>query len=182
VTHLEEDKINKIVEDDDINYIHDQDVIDDTLCPKCMRKITDDKEFCECGFYIEAFRKSSKFAFVFFMIVVVAIAGVILIRTDLLSSLGMKAATKITKKEISFSASPVIQVQAHLKDAGLYASIRDIYQQDYKNPNILIVVIKPERWPTMNQKQKDYIYNTILDLWKEAYKGDDPQVRYANPS
>jgi hypothetical protein len=177
---VDDKKLNDIVTDEDIQYIKDDDVIDDTLCPKCLSSIDKDTEFCECGFFVKASKDAAVYSFVFFILVFVSVVGVVLLNTDFLPSLGIRAAGKITDKQMVSSASPVIMVQNKLQHAGMYSMISDIYQMDYKNPNTLIVVIKPERWPTLKQKQKEYVLNKITDLWTEAYKGENPSVKFAN--
>lgn len=177
---MEDKELNNILEDEDISYIQDEEVIDDSLCPKCMNKVSENAEFCSCGFYVQAAKRSSVFSFVFFVIIFVVITGLLLINTGILPSLGIKVGSKITKKQMGSSTSPVIRVKGQLKNWGLNEQIRDVYQKDYKNPNVLIVVIQPDHWPAMKEKRKDYILKTISNFWKEAYKGDNPEVIFGN--
>ncbi len=177
---MDDKQLNNIVEDEKVAYIVDDQVIDDTLCPKCMEKITSDTEFCECGFFVKAAKKSATFSFVFFIIILAIAAGLFLTKSAFIPNIGSEVAGKITDKKITSFASPIIQVQNDLKPFGLNKKIRDIYPQDYKHPNVLIIVIKPEYWPSMKKAEKKYIKKTITKLWKSAYKGEDPQVRFAN--
>ena len=177
---VDDKEINKIVKDEKEGYIIDDQVIDDTLCPKCMEKITADTEFCTCGFYVRAAKQSASFSFVFFVVILTAAIGVFLTKSTFIPHIGSEFAEKITDNKINSFASPVIQVQNNLNPYGLNKKIRDVYPQDYKNPNILIIVVKPEYWPSMKETEKKYVKKTISRLWKEAYKGKDPQVRFAN--
>ncbi|MEW5821084.1 MAG: hypothetical protein AB1782_12905 [Cyanobacteriota bacterium] len=177
---MNDKNVNKVMGDEEVTYIVDDKVIDDTLCPKCMERISSKTEFCTCGFYVKASKNSEAFSFVFFMIVIVAVVALFFTRTDLLPSIGNKAATKFTKKSMGTTASPIIMVEDHLKDSGLIEKIRDLYQQP-KDKNILMIVVKPEYWSTMKSEEKKYILSSVKSLWKTAYRGEDPQAEFANP-
>lgn len=172
---------NKIVENEDIAYIADEKLIEDSLCPKCMQKISNDTEFCGCGFYVKAAKVSSVFSFVFFLIVSILVFGTLLYKSNFITNMEINVTKKIEEKGMSKTASPVVQVANVLSKSGLNYLIRDVYVQDYKHKNILVIVIKPEYWPTLKPKTKKHIHKKITELWKKAYTGEDPQVRYANP-
>lgn len=178
---VEENITKNILEDEEIRYIADEKLIDDSLCPKCLQKINNDTEFCQCGFYARAAKVSSNFSLVFFLLILVVVAGLILTKTSVLSSLEINMTNKIAEKGMSSTASPVIQVADKLAHSDINYLIRDIYYQDYKNTNKLIVVVKPEYWPAMKPQTKEYVLNTITNLWGKAYKGENPQVKFANP-
>lgn len=177
-----DDKENiNVTEEDDINYIFDDEVIDDSLCPKCMEKITDKTEFCHCGFYVQAAKNATKASIAFISLIIIIIISIFITQTNLLPSIGIKAAHKINKKKMSSFTSPVIQVENNLKNTGLKDIISNLYQKDINNKNILIVVIKQDYWPTMKPEAKQYVLLMLENYWKDAYKGKDPQVRFANP-
>ena len=171
----------KITEDDDINYNFDEEVIEDFLCPKCSEKISEETEFCNCGFYVQAAKNATKASMAFAFLAIILILSLFITQTDFLPSIGIKAANKINKKKMSSFTSPVIQVENDLKNTGLKEVIGNLYQKDINNKNVLIVVIKRDYWPTMKPEAKQYVLTTLENHWKEAYKGKDPQVRFANP-
>lgn len=175
--------VNKVVEDDNITYIADEEIIDDSLCPKCMEKISDDVEFCSCGFYVKAAKRAGAFSLVFFIIVFLTVAGLVITHSNLLPSIGTKVADKFSEEKFVSSATPIIQIQDHLKDSGLMHKIRDMYQEPKKRES-LVVVIKPEYWSAMKASEKKYILSTIEGLWKNFNQDskEAPSVRFANPS
>lgn len=176
----EKENIN-VTEEEEMDYIFDDEVIDDSLCPKCMEKVTDKTEFCHCGFYVQAAKNATKASIALISIVIIIIISIFITQTSLLPSIGIKAAHKINKKKMSSFTSPVIQVENKLKNTGLKDIISNLYQKDINNKNILIVVIKPDYWPTMKSEGKHYVLSTLENYWKDAYKGENPQVKFANP-
>lgn len=177
-----ENKDNQnIPEEEDINYIFEGEVIDDSLCPKCQEKISEKTEFCSCGFYIQAAKDATNASIAFATLAIIIIISIFFTQTNLLPSIGIKAAEKINKKKMSSFTSPVIQVENDLKNTGLTEIISNLYQKDINNKNVLIVVIKQDYWPTMKPEAKQYILSALENYWKEAYRGKDPQVKFANP-
>ncbi|MGD9580649.1 MAG: zinc ribbon domain-containing protein [Vampirovibrionia bacterium] len=174
-------EINNSEIDSDLTYVIEDEVIDDTKCPKCNEKINDNIEFCNCGFYIQAANNSRKASILFLSIIIVVIVTLFLTQTNLLPSIGEKAAHKINEKKMSSFASPVMQVENKIKNTGLKNMIGNMYEKDIHNKNILIVVVKPEVWPTMKPEARKYVLKTLENFWKECYKGEDPQVKFANP-
>jgi hypothetical protein len=163
-----------------MNYIIDDKVIDDSLCPKCFEKIDDDTEFCQCGFYVTAAKNAASYSFMFFLAVAMVSSSLIMSKTGFFGLLGVNVSSKVVNAEMSSVAAPSIQVENTMKTSGMFSMIRNIYPQDYKNKNILIVFVKPEYWPSMKPDDRSKLHNSIEVLWRKAYKGQDPQVRFAN--
>lgn len=176
------DDSGKLPQNEDYSYDVDENLIEDSFCPKCSAAISDKTDFCDCGFYVKASSNATRYGFVLAILLFACIIGVFITKTDYISSIGTNAAKKFTQKKMFKMASPKIQVETQIKSSGLNEQISKIYPKNYKEPNILIVEIYPEVWPVLKPEKRQYIKKTISDMWAEAYKGDkEPVVVFANP-
>lgn len=109
----------------------------------------------------------------------------------------MKQNTKITRiilfivffglffQESSFAVyKPGVEAIKSLKGTDYV----DYVQRVYVNPaeeNKLMILIKPNYWPMLNQKDKDVILEKTAKKWQEIYAPEpdsveEPEVRFAN--
>lgn len=156
-------------------------VIEDLICPKCSQKIDEDTDFCSCGFYFKAHKISEVYSFLFTLLGLFLFGIGLLFITGLLPTINSAISDKFNHQEIMSIASPRMYIETEIKKSDWADVIEDIYQQDYKNKNVLIVVIKPEIWPKLDAQKKTEIYNTINELWKKIYKEKNAVVKFGNP-
>ena len=167
-------------------YFEKNKIIWDKTCPLCKKYIFNEKDFCECGFFLSAAKNSKYWAT--FMAVWFIIGFVFLISIINLINLKNFAYTKINKNKINFhSLSPInIQIFTDLKNSPYGNYIENIYVKQKEN-NKLIVLIKPTSWGIMNTKDKNYLKALIQNKWKILYAQNYPNltkkpvVDFANP-
>ncbi len=104
-----------------------------------------------------------------------------------ISGLAGKIGDKIElASENTFSLyKPGIDIMARLKGTNYLKYIQRLYVHP-KEENLMIIMIKPNYWGVISQKEKDRIKSEILKKWEIIYKNSnydeilEPQVKFAN--
>ena len=134
-------------------YFKKNGLIVDKLCPKCNSLIFDNKDFCECGFYLKGYKDNS------FWSAILAAGGVLLILCTmslvLLHIHKDKIFTNFKIDNDSFtSLSPInIQILSEVKKTKYYDYIQNAYTR-HDNKSNLVILIKPYLWNTLKEKEK----------------------------
>jgi len=167
-------------------YLEKKGIIQDKTCKNCNKLILNEKDFCECGFFIKSEKNSVFWSSVIFPVLIIGIVWL----AGAISFEGIKNLVfeKINKQKISFnSLSPVnIQMIESLKDSSYNDYIQTIYiKQGQKN--ILQVLIKPTFWDLLTPDEKKDLLNLVKNKWKNIYRQSypnsvlKPAVEFANP-
>lgn len=164
--------------------IEEENIILDKTCPHCNKLLINQKDFCDCGFFLKAFNNSVLWSNV---LSVSLILGIILIISFVsLNNIKIFTSEKFKKNMDFNSLSPVnIQVISSLKKSPYDGYIQNIYIKS-KEKNKLMILIKPTLWHTLTKKEKEALVNQVSQNWRIIYKRNNPDsteesiVKFAN--
>lgn len=167
-------------------YLEKQGIIQDKVCKNCKKLILDNKDFCECGFFLKSEKNSVFWSSVIIPLLLIGV--ILLVGAVHFENIKNLAAEKIKEQKISFnSLSPVnIQMITSLKNSPYDEYIQTIYVKQGEK-NRLQVLIKPTYWDLLNQDEKEDLLNLIKNNWKLIYKQKypnsvlKPKAEFANP-
>jgi hypothetical protein len=167
-------------------YLEQNGIIIDKFCPNCKKILLEDKNFCNCGFFLKAEKNSVYWS----STLPVLLITVLLIFSGLITLPKFKdyAKTKYKKHSQSINAlSPInIQVITSLKNSSYVDYIQNVYVKP-KQENKLVILIKPMSWNFLSKDEKKEILKNVKENWDVIYKENHPesklktQVSFANP-
>ena len=160
-------------------------IIIDKTCPHCKKLLIEEKEFCDCGFFLKARKNSIIFGYIFSIWLIV---GFLL----LISLFGFQKIKSYTvqamhKKGTGInSLSPVnVQIISSLKNSSFDNYIQNIYVKPGEE-NKLMILIKPNLWNTLTKKEKQELIDQVYKNWVVVYRQkypdlkEKPEVLFAN--
>ena len=167
-------------------YFEKNKIILDKTCPMCKRHILEEKDFCDCGFFLKAAKTSRYWSTIIFIWLIIGF----IILTGIINMEKFKglAYNKFKENKMDlYSLSPVnIQIITNLKNSPYGVYIQNIYLKPREN-NKLMVLIKPNSWAIITPKAKKDLITLIEDKWKILYQQNypdsnkKPEVYFANP-
>lgn len=166
-------------------YFEKNSIIQDKTCPNCKKLIFEEKDFCDCGFFLKAQKNSIFWSAVLAIWLVVSL--VVLVGLIKLTDNKYLTFNHLKSKNLNFnSLSPLnIQVISSLKNSKYNSYIQNIYIMPQKN-NELRVLIKPSHWDILPDGDRKELLKDVLIKWQTIYKNNypnstkEPKVSFAN--